>query len=520
MHRQLESRARVIVVAICLVVVGIAGQLAPASAAPESYLGILPELREDIRSKTAGKVSSYDIDVRFDPATSTVSGRLRLRLVNHYGQPLTDVAFRLYPNAYYYGEGEIRVSGTRIEGQPVEPTFEADETAMRLPLPSPLQPSKATTVEMRFATVVPTDSSGTFGIFSRDSRRGTWVLADWYPIVAGWEAETGWRLAPPTDLGDPTFSYVALYDVAIRAPAELVVVATGSEVETREEGQTILRRFVSGPAREFALVLDDDYVSAVTDVGGIRISVYANAGTIGAENAELALNAAKRALAAYSDRYGPYPYEELDLVETELGGALGVSWAGLIFLDSDDLLAQPIASEQDVQRLTFTVTHEVGHQWWGSVVGANSNDYPYLVEGLTNYLTTVSLNDTVGPDVGYGQLRLQIVLPYLEALDRYGDGVVSLPITEPQEHPPRSVLIYAKAALGFLAIRAEIGDEAFFAGLRDYADSFAFGIATPDDLRRAFERAGGVSLEDTWRFWFESAETTPTDVQELLDVAA
>lgn len=497
----------------------IALRASPGLAAPDSYLGIVPHLRDEIRGETGGKLSSYHIDARFDAPSSTVSGRLRLRFVNAFDRPLPDLAFRLYPNAPYYAEGALRVRDVRVGDDRVEPSFETGDTVMRILLPSPLQPGEQITVQMHFETVIPADSQGTYGIFSRDTRRGTWVLADWYPILAGYEPGRGWRLDPPTDLGDPTFSQAALYDVSLITPPGLTVVATGAAIEETTEAHAIARRFVSGPAREFTLVMDDDYRASSETIDGTRVSVFTNPGADEAR-ATLIQDAAARALAAFARRYGPYPYTELDIVETELAGALGVSWAGIIFLDSSDLFSRPLASDQDAQRTIFTVAHEVGHQWWGGTVGANSNDYPFLVEGLTNYLAIVCLADMLGRDAANQQLHEQIAQPYLAAIAQFGDGVANRPANAPQGGPPNGVLIYGKAALGFLAIRIEVGDTAFFAALRDLAGQEAFGITTPTEVRRVFERSAGVSLAATWRFWFEAAETTPEDVANLLVNAA
>jgi hypothetical protein len=59
-----------------------------------------------------------------------------------------------------------------------------------------------------------------------------------------------------------------------------------------------------------------------------------------------------------------------------------------------------------------------------------------------------------------------------------------------------------KAGLGFVAIRDEIGDVAFFEALRSYADSSRFDVATPADLLRAFERASDRDLDALWTLWF------------------
>jgi Peptidase family M1 domain len=488
-------------------------------AAADLYAAVLPDERADVAAKTEGELSTYTLDLSFDPAASTIGGRERITFVNAFDRPLGDVAFRLYPNAFYYDEGGTTVDDVRVGGKAVKASLEVADTVLRVPLAEPVAPGKSVKLSLRFRTVVPADSDGTYGIFSHETAHGTWVLADWYPIVAGYEPGTGWRLDEPTAIGDPTFSDAALYDVTVTLPKALRLVGTGKAVAETPAGKNdVATRIVSGPAREFTMVVDDDYVAASTIADdGTRITIYTNPETGTADGAKEALATAAKALATYSKRYGVYPYEELDIVETDLAGALGVSWSGLIFLDGPDLLANPFYVESDPTRLDFTVAHEVGHQWWGMSVGANSNDHTFMVEGLTNYLADVYVEDSQGTEAARRQLQIQIAQPYLSALERDGDGVADQPITAPAEGPPAGALEYGKAALGFLAIREEIGDKAFFAGMADYAESFAYRNATPDDLRGAFERASGRDLGELWRFWFEEAKTTATDVQRLLD---
>src|SRR5262249_29540794 len=220
---------------------------------------------------------------------------------------------------------------------------------------------------------------------------------------------------------------------------------------------------------------------------------------------------------AYSARYGAYPYEELDLVEVDLSSSvLAVSWSGVIFLEGPNLLANSSLVESDPARFDFTVAHEVGHQWWGAMIGADSNEHTFMVEGLTNALATVYVEDTQGKEAAKQQIQVELADRYLSALDSTGDGVVDQPITAPREGPSSGVLDYGKAALGFLAIREEIGDDAFFAALADYAARFSYRNATPDDLRAAFERASGMDLSELWKFWFDEAETTRAAVDQVL----
>lgn len=489
-----------------------------ATAAPDLYVTVLPELREEVHARTEGEVSSYELDLRFDSEESTIGGRERLTFVNRFDETLEDVAFRLYPNAFYYEEGGTTIDDLRVAGKAATSSLEGGDTVLRVPLEEPLAPGASVKLSFRFLTVIPRDSGGTFGIFSHESGFGTWILADWYPIVAGWEPETGWWLDEPTELGDPTYSDAALYDVTVEAPAGLTVVATGSAIEEQTAGGTTVTRYVTGPVREFSLVADEDYEATTAEVAGTTISMYVNPDSGSAEGARLALETAERALRAYSARYGAYPYEELDLVETNLStSVLAVSWSGLIFLEGPGFLGNDRFARADPSLLDFTVAHEVAHQWWGNLIGANSNDHTFMNEGLTNALSAVYVEDTQGREAARRQVEIQMSDRYVTALDDVGDGVVDVPISEERVGGPSSgTLDYGKAALGFLAIRQEIGDNAFFAALADYAERFAYRNATPDDLRSAFERASGSDLSELWRFWFNAAETTPADVERVV----
>jgi aminopeptidase N len=102
-----------------------------------------------------------------------------------------------------------------------------------------------------------------------------------------------------------------------------------------------------------------------------------------------------------------------------------------------------------------------------------------------------------------------------------GDDVVDQPTDNFSSQNVYGTMVYAKAALGFAAIRRAVGDSAFFTGLASYAGAFAFSfaIAAPDDLRYALEQASGQDLAELWSHWFEAAEGlqdfSPDDLTQL-----
>ena len=484
---------------------------AAIGAAPEAYADVRPELRAEVGAETAGELNTYEIAATLDAEAGTIGGTARVGFVNDAAARLDEVYFRLYPNAAYYGEGGLTVEGVRADGTAIEPTLEVDETALRVPLPEPVAPGEMATVELAFETTVPVDSPGSYGIFQRDSVDGTWILDDWHPVLAVYEEGVGWRIDPPTEFGDPTFAASALYDVSLTAPPGLRVVASGVETEERQRGDAVERRFVAGPVREFTLVADDDYAVSRREVGGTTVTVHAEPELAEATRVA-ALAVAAEALEVFGARFGPYPFAELDLVQTRLGGALAVSWSGLVFLDGETLLEGMAAD--DPAAFATVVAHEVAHLWWGAAVGSNSNDHTFVNEGLATLSSILYLEETASPEAVAVQRAAWVTGPARRLLAR-GDAVVDLPIAAGQDGALRSWAFYGKAALGFLTLREEVGDTAFDAALREFAETHRFAIAEPDDLLAAFEAASGEELDGLWRRWFAAAVLTEEEIERI-----
>jgi len=76
----------------------------------------------------------------------------------------------------------------------------------------------------------------------------------------------------------------------------------------------------------------------------------------------------------------------------------------------------------------------------------------------------------------------------------------------PLNHPPPQYLfdlnIYYRGALAVHALREEVGDEAFFAGLQEYFRRFGGRTASDADLRVVMEESAGRSLDTYYNEWF------------------
>ena len=236
-------------------------------------------------------------------------------------------------------------------------------------------------------------------------------------------------------------------------------------------------------------------------MGGTTVTGYANPDHI-AENHEI-LAYATQALATYNDLFGPYPYTELDVVEVP--STVGFEFPELVLIGSQ-FFDDPAHAGSRVGVVELLVAHEVAHQWWHGLVGNNHHQHAFLDEGLAEYASFLYFEREHGTAAAEWHVDRGLRLHYATMVLTQGDQIVDQPSNAFPDEGTYVATVYWKAALGFAALREEVGDDAFFAGLHDYAARERFQIAGPPDLLGAFERAAGGQLEVFWRSWFEPAE--------------
>jgi aminopeptidase N len=410
-----------------------------------------------------------------------------VRYTNTEDVPLDAVYFRLYPNLPGYG-GSITVEKVVLNGTPVETTLEAGGSALRVPLDPPLAPGDVADLTLWFREIVPTDTVAGYGLYAYED--DVYALAGFYPTIPVYDDE-GWNVEVAPPYGDATFTDAAFYQVHLTVPEDLTMVTSGSTLEISENDDGS-RTWVAvgGPMRDFYVAMSSDYEVASQEVDGTRVNSYYRSAQD--EGGELALRYASDALRVFSERFGPYPYSELDVVATPTNAG-GIEYPGAI------VVAQAL---YDLEGGFFELAtvHEVAHQWWYGLVGNDQLDEPWLDESLTNYSAFLYYEDTAGEDAA--DLIKQRVFegPYLTAQKDERDRGVGGPVDSFSERD-YGAIVYGKGPLFFDALRAQLGDEAFFAALRDYLETHRYGAAYPDDLIAAFEETTGQQIDDLYEFW-------------------
>lgn len=478
----------------------------PGDSDPELYKPVLAEQRDAVIGETAGTLSRFRIDATFTPTSGTtmasIAGDVDLRFVNSTPDALDELYFRLYPNNEEYESGGMTIDRVTLDGEELAVSLSVGDTVATVSLPDSLEPDDAIDLHISFTTTIPNDPIGSYGMFSYDEQHTSYALAHWLPLLAGYDPESGWLLDPPSQNGDPVFTNTALFDVTLTAPSDLVFVTTGSEIKASKlaNGRT-KHHYLSGPVRDFVMAADVDFEVESIAVGGTMVNSYFNTGS--RDGGLAVLTAGAQALQVYNDLFGEYPYEEMDLVQIDLGnGAGGVEFPQLMFIGSDYYSN----SASIPHFLEFIVAHEVAHQWWYGLVGNDQYAHAFMDEALANFVTTVYFGEIYGPDSEKEQVNYNLKTSYFAVLFNAQDEIVDQPSDAFRSQRTYGAIIYGKGALAFAAVRDAIGNKAFYAGLQEYYADYRFQVATPAEMKAAFEDASGQNLDELWRHWFDSAE--------------
>jgi len=199
-------------------------------------------------------------------------------------------------------------------------------------------------------------------------------------------------------------------------------------------------------------------------------------------------------VAFFSRLIGPYPYEQLAHLQssTRFGG---MENAGAIFY-ADRLFRQANGVSVDL------IAHETAHQWFGNAVTEREWSHLWLSEGFATYLTTVYTEHSRGDSA----FRASIATIRAQILD--DDVVKARPVLDTAQTVLLDLLntnSYQKGGMVLHMLRREVGDSAFFRGIRAYWNAHRHGNGTTEALRQQVEGKAGRDL----RWFFDQWLTRP-----------
>jgi aminopeptidase N len=284
-------------------------------------------------------------------------------------------------------------------------------------------------------------------------------------------------------------------EFAVVAPAHYQVVSNGRLVEETDlpgdRRLTRWRQSVPIASWLYAIGVAHFAVDRRPDWHGIPIETWVYAQDRDAGFYDFAVPT-RDVLDFFDEAIGPYSYEKLANVQSNSVKG-GMEAATSIFYDD-----KSVAGDRSI-KWRNVVIHEIAHQWFGNAVTESDWNDVWLSEGFATYFTLLFMEHAYGRDEFVRGLEAsrRDVLSYYKDDPEY--CVVHADLRDMSR--VTSWATYQKGAWTLHQLRHEVGDEAFWAGIRLYYRRFRDRNASTADFRSAMEEASGKRLEPFFTQW-------------------
>lgn len=377
----------------------------------------------------------------------------------------------------------MRVSAVDVAGQPVR--FTHTDNRLRLPMPEHVQPGDDVTFTIAYAGT-PADGLQVF----------TNIHGERVMFSEGWPNRARHWLPMIDHPYDK-----ATGEMIVTAPAHWQVVGNGVLVEevdvAGERRRTHWRQSVPIASWLYAIGVARFDAHHAGSVEGVPLQTWAFPQDRAAAR-KLFEETSRRAMEFFSDRVGPYPYEKLANVQVS-GFSGGMENATVIFY-----------GEKGVAAGRGPVVHEVAHQWFGNSVTERDWDDVWLSEGFATYFAHLYREHYEGRDAFVDGLERSRTTVLQTAQMLPEAAVVHDNLSDMDRVLNR--LVYDKGGWVLHMLRREVGDEAFWRGIREYYRRYRDSNASTDDFRQVMEQVSGRPLQWFFMQWLTRSGNPVVDV--------
>jgi aminopeptidase N len=313
---------------------------------------------------------------------------------------------------------------------------------------------------------------------------------------AGWEELTDGVIVAGQPHGAPTWfpcndrpDDKASYSITVTAAADYTVVANGELVERKRGSSSVTWRYeqVEPMATYLATVQIGRYQLRPYDDSPVPMAaaVPADAGV----GFDLAFGQQPEMMERFVEWFGPYPFATYTAVVT-----------------ADDLEI-PLESQalstfgrnfcRDDWGAIRLVAHELAHQWFGNAVTLARWQDIWLHEGFACY------SEWLWSEASGGDSTDEWAEHYHEKLAGLDQDLV---LADPGPELMFDDRVYKRGALTLHALRRTVGDDAFFALLKDWVSEHTGGSVTTEEFRAFAAEHTGADLDELFDAWLTEPE--------------
>jgi hypothetical protein len=428
--------------------------------------------------------ASYQLNLKFNYARHTADVSEKIIYPNHTGEALKTLALLVEPNRY---ANSFQIQSITRDEQPVS-DYTLEKNNLTLPLSQPLAPGQQVTLDLQYHLDLPAipDQTATtrpvpYGYTERQTN-----LVDWFPCLPPYKTGQGWLLHTPGYYGEHQVYDVSDYQVNLEMSGAAQGTLVAASAPAQQAGASY--HYQLDRARTFVLSASPEYKLSQKTVGSVTILNYYFPFNPAA--GESTLKDTADAVGLYSNLFGPYPHTTLSVVEADFMD--GMEYDGLFFLSRG---FYNLYDGTPKGYLTAIAVHETAHQWWFGVVGNDQAMEPWLDEAMATYTERIFYAKTYPELVDWWwAVRVKFYQP---------SGMINLPIYDYGGFTPYRNAVYLNGAQFFEDLRLKMGDDAFYAFLKDYTTQETDKISTRQDFFRILALHTQANLQELIAKYFK-----------------
>jgi aminopeptidase N len=409
-------------------------------------------------------VADYNLSINWDPASKHLDGHETITATPT--ENLSSFGLDLFG---------LDVASVDINGAAA--TVNRDGSKLRITPSAPLPEGKVFTTDISYAGT-PAGGDGQIG----------WLTLENYVAVMGEPGSPNWFAVN----GHPRDK--ATYTIRLTVPEGTTAAANGELTQqTTIDGRTTSTFRMSQPMASYlATVIIGPFsiVEGRTTSSSVKVRHYV-ATSLLAEGTQLFAPTSDM-IETFEKMFGPFPFVTYGgvLITDKLGFALETQ--------SLPVFAGNFASGDN----SWSVAHELAHQWFGDDVTLETWRDTWLNEAFATYAELLWAQSQ--------DPKIDIAAWISHTVEMGGPGM---------NHPPASPAtgadilepaVYQRGALALHALRTAVGDDTFFKILQTWVQRFGGANATAEDFIALSEELSGQDLTDLFQTWLYADHLPPS----------
>jgi len=315
----------------------------------------------------------------------------------------------------------------------------------------------------------------------------------------------------------PTYDYPndrLTTETILTVPASWITVSNGKLISVSDAGKGLKTWYwkESVPSSTYLITVVAGEFDEVKDTWrGIPVTYYAPKGR--GDRLPINFGRTPAMMELFSKKFGvDYPWEKYAQVMADDFVAGGMENSSATTNTSTSLVHPKLAPEYFTGQDDL-ISHELGHQWFGDLVTIKDWGDIWLNEGFATFLEAVWTEAHFGKDQADYE-RWSNAREWFESSNLWNKPIVRHDFDDSSEFDGNA---YNKAGWVLYMLRHQIGEDAFYRGLKRYLEVNRGKNVVTSDLSKAIEEATHTNVDQFFGQWLYGAGAPKFDLSYTYD---